>query len=151
VIEDATEMLGRGIDDPAVRRFLEGLGEVTESSLDEEQGASHYVAVVSAGIEVISEDGVIQALSLYSGLTPGTARYVGSLPLGLAIDSRRQEVRRLLGHPQFEREAADIEYLGRLGPTDRYDGPDFSVALDYDERTEKVTMVQLLLPTAVPR
>ena len=142
---------GALVDDPEVRRYLRTLGHVTESSADEEQGPEHYVAVVSAGLELMSEEGIIQAVTLYGGARDGYARYAGSLPLGLTMELHRPDVRDLLGGPHFQIEASNDRYLGRIAPCDRYDGSDFSTALDYDEATEQVTRIELLLPAAVPR
>ena len=144
VIGGGRDLLGRQLDAPEVRSYLLSLGPVEESSEEEEQGPEHYTAVKSAGLECLSEEGVIQAVTLYAGHT-------GPLPHGLAMGMTRTEVRALLGKPQFEREATEVQYLGRYGPCDRYDQRDFSTAIDYDEATETIRMVQLLLPEAVPR
>ena len=138
------DLLGRQLNAPEVREYLRSLGPVEESSEAEEQGPEHYTAVKSAGLEILSEENVIRVVILYP-------QYSGPLPLGLALDMTRRDVRAVLGEPQFEREAGEVKYMGRLGPCDRFDGSEFSAAVEYEESTGAIRMVQLLLPEAVPR
>jgi len=91
-----------------------------------------------------SESGVIQVVILYPDVHGSAAAWPSD-------GHGAYERARASGIPQFEREATNVQYLGRYGPCDRYDGSEFSTALDYEESTEKILMVQLLLPDAVPK
>lgn len=95
----ARDLLGRQIDDPEVRALLGSLGEVEESVEAEEQGPEHYAAVRSAGIEVMSVEGVIQVVVLYREGHQSYGGYARPLPLGLDFSYTREDVRRLLGAP----------------------------------------------------
>lgn len=151
VIQTATDLLRRQLDTTEVRNFLASLGQVEESSPDEEQGPEHYIAVRTAGLELMAEEGLVQAVTFYQRGHEGYEQYTGALPLGLSMALPRSEVRRLLGVPDFEMEAQDLPHLGRVGPCDRYDGQQFSTAIDYDETTGTIVKVQVMLPEAVPR
>jgi hypothetical protein len=63
----------------------------------------------------------------------------------------RSEVWRLLGPPSFQMEATTLQHLGRVGPCDRWDHPKLSTAVDYHEKTKRITRVQVMLPGAVPK
>lgn len=144
-------LLGRRVAGRAVRRYLASLGRVTESAPETEQGPEHFVAVRSAGLEVMPEAGVIQTVTAYREGHQGYGGYAGPLPLGLSLGMRRDAVRALLGPPQFSVESVDHPHLGRIGAIDRYDRPAFSTALDYQEGTVEILKIQILLPAAVPR
>lgn len=62
----------------------------------------------------------------------------------------QQEVRQMLGSPQFERQAGEIKYLGRFGPIDRYDFEDWSIHLQYSETHGCIDQVCLAVFSAVP-
>ena len=150
MILPARALLGRRLDDPEVRASLQALGDVVESTVDEEQELGHYVAVRSAGLELSVVDGVVQCVHLYAAGRDGYGQFEGPLPLRLSMGMSQSEVREWLGAPQFEREAMDDEFLGRLGPGDRYDYADFSVAFDYAEESRAISFVQMMVPSAVP-
>jgi hypothetical protein len=144
------DLLGRRVNGRLVRGYLRTLGQIEESSPDEEQGPERYVAVRSAGVELLAEGGIVQAVTLFQG-DNWYSHYAGALPLGLRMDLLRAEVQALLGAPDFQMEATKLPHLGRVGPCDRYDGSGFSTAVDYDEHTGRIVKVQVMLPSAVPK
>ena len=99
---------------------------------------------------MLSEEGRILVVFLYQAGRHGYSLYKGTLPLGLDMTMKRSSVRALLGAPQFAMEATTLPRLGRQGPFDRYDRPTFCTGLDYDEMTEQILTVSLMLPVRIP-
>lgn len=133
-----------------MQEYLRSLGRVSEWATGDEEIPGRFVDVFSAGVGLMVEDGVIQAVNLYPVGRDDYAPYTGDLPLGLTPSMTRRDTRRVLGVPQFRREPGEVKFLRRVVAIERYDRAEWSVALEFDASSGRIVLVQLMRPEAVP-
>jgi hypothetical protein len=148
MIAEPLDLLNRSVALPTVQEYLGGLGPVVAEQDD--QGGHDCVNVMSGGLSLIIESGLIHVVFLYVLAADGFSAYKGPLPLGLRPDDSQRDVRRKLGQPQFERSPEALKTLYPRGPMDRFDLPEFSVAVDYDVDCARIGLVTIMLAVAVP-
>ena len=152
VIHDPLTLLGRQVDDRAVTSFIAAFsGTLTAEPPDPDLPDRRYFVGEATEIELLADDrNRLQTIFLYLNRYKGHREYRGPLPRGLLAAMTQQEVRQILGSPQFERQAGEIKYLGRFGPIDRYDFEDCSIHLQYSETHGCIDQVSLAVLSAVP-
>lgn len=138
------DLLNRSVASREVRAYLDGLGPVERDDDNDE------LRFPRAGLSLIHEAGVVNAVFLHLAAVWEFSPWRGPLPLGLhALDSQA-EVRRKLGTPHLEQPAGYLKRLRDTGPMDRFDRPEFSMAIDYDVDGERIEQIILMLAVAVP-
>jgi hypothetical protein len=151
-VTDPVLLLGRHVDDAAVQSFLLGAGgSHVREPIDEDLPDRQYVSSDDSGVELsIDPQGYVRVVYLHLDGHESKPGYSGSLPCGLHAGITQREARALLGVPQFAQPARELALLGRYGPVDRYDYPEFSVHLQYSEAAVRLELVTLMVPSAVP-
>jgi hypothetical protein len=147
VIAGPLGLLNRTVASSEVREYLDGLGRVEHDDQDGEVCLTFF----DAGLSVIHESGTIHTVFLFLAAPDGFGVYGGPLPLGLGKEDSQADVRRKLGVPQYQRPAGSLKSFRLTGPIDRFDRPDFSVAVDYDEHGGRMRRLTLMLAVVVPR
>jgi hypothetical protein len=152
VIHDPLTLLGRQVEDQAVTSFIAAFsGTLTAEPPDPGLPDRRYFVGEATEIELLADDrNRLQTMFLYLNRYKGHREYRGPLPRGLHTAMTQQEVRQMLGSPQFEREAGEIKDLGRFGRIDRYDFEDCSIHLQYSETHGCIDQVSLAVISAVP-
>ena len=148
VIAEPLELLNQRVSSPEVREYLDGLGGGPIERDD--QGDEEFLNLLSAGLSLIHQSGVINTVFLFASTADGFSAFSGGLPLGLRVEDSQADVRRKLGAPQSERPAGFLKSLRRRGPCDRFDRPEFSVGVDYEEHGDRIRKIIIMLAVAVP-
>jgi hypothetical protein len=144
-------LLGRPIGDRDVALFVESFAHTLRLSVNPDLPERRYFVGDSGEIELLADEHEnIQVIFLYLGGYKGHRPYRGPLPFGLHVGMSQEEVRATLGVPQFERPAAEVKYLGRFGPIERYDHGRHSLHFQYSEAHGGIEQVTLSVAAAVP-
>ncbi len=148
---DPIDLIGRRIDDPVVEKFLaRHEGPHTVEPPDADQPGSRFVTADGSPVELsIDDSDVVRVVFLHLNGHGGKAEFDGCLPHDLLSTHTQDDVRQLLGDPQFARPPIADAILGPYGPADRYDRARYSIHLEYDERGTLV-LVTVMAPAAVP-
>lgn len=100
----------------------------------EEIGGTTYVEAPNLGFSlVLSDEGTVEAVHLYSEGHQGNAAFRGQIPCGLSFDMSRVDVRNLLGQPDNFSEGGIESALGTYPPWDSYRRADFELHVEYIE------------------
>jgi hypothetical protein len=145
------ELLGKTATEEAVREFLAAhAGPLSVQPVDPDLPERRYWVAPSAEVELLADAADrITTIFLYVA-AEGHQPYRGPLPRGVQPHMTQEEVRGILGAPAFERPARELQYLGRSGPSDRYDYGDYSIHFQYSEAHGGFEVVALMTSAVVP-
>jgi hypothetical protein len=133
-IPDPLLLLGKNRNDPAVQDYFRQCG-------GGEKILSTSVSLPRVGIEMLTDRrGRIHTVFLFLRNTKDHYRYVGPLPQRLDPKMTTTIVHGMLGKPDF----------GGNGFNDRYDGPTYSLHIEYSDKDGKIRCVTLMTPDATP-
>ena len=70
--------------------------------------------------------------------------------IGLSFLSNREDIRQNLGAPSKSGPAYTHPILGKYGPWDRYDCPEYSIHIHFESGRDRVKMITLMRADVVP-
>lgn len=125
----AERIIGRRLDDPAVKQELAAIDPSAQPEDDEGETAW---ASEPSGLELSADTDtqVIDTVFMFAEGTDDYEQFAGPLPAGIGFDWDRARIHQTLGAP------------GMSGPHhDRWQGDDYDIVIEYDEDDGHVTSV----------
>jgi len=146
--DNVVNLIGKSVTDALQSSLIKRLGELPAHELID---GREYFEFRASGISLDVRNGIVSVLHLYAEGYDSYSSFKGTLPSGISFQFSREKIRALLGVPEKSGDS-HVDVIAGLVPTwDRYDILSHCVHIEYGSVDQRIVLVTVMSPHAVPR